>query len=54
MSQTYTVTCDSVIPEWLQEADLQGLQIQVNTAIGWIDIDGDAEYRNGLTYRVKA
>jgi hypothetical protein len=54
MSETFTVVEDGNIPEWLQEAYQDGKTIQVMSSIGWITLDdGDVEFRNTSTYRVK-
>lgn len=54
MAYVFEVVEDGVIPDWLDDAYLEGEEIQILTSIGWITID-DAivEFCNGLTYRVK-
>lgn len=53
MGGSYLVIEDGVIPEWLQQAYQDGKTIQIMSSIGWLDLDGDIEFRNNLEYRVK-
>ncbi len=45
---------DGVMPQEFFKAIEDGKTIQVNTTIGWIDLDSDdVEFRNSVEYRIK-